>query len=282
MISIGLIVTGESERIGLAPALGRLFPQATFAVVPGRVDGFTSRRIPAVFTPPERTLGDSNEQKLVNTLLGAITDRNTSFDYALVIDDLETENWGQAAVVTSYFRQVVEHTLACETQRSRDLMREKCSFHLLHPMLEALFFGDANALDAAGAPPSYTVQRAPGDVELFTATDATYLNAPDEPKASRRRGNRRWAVADRIHKPKHYLMYLSEQPDGRRYEETDGGVRALQTLNWATLFTNRREVRFARSLIEDIAAMLNVASPYPGDCATETWRSTEQNVLRNL
>lgn len=282
MISVGLIVTGESERIGLAPALGRLFPQATFAVVPGRVDGFTSRRIPATFTPPAPELGDTNEQKLINTLLGAITDRNSSFDYAIVIDDLETENWGHAAVVTSYIRQVIEHILARETQRSRDLMREKCSFHLLHPMLEALFFGDANALDAAGASPTYPVQRAPGDVEQFTATDADYLNARDEPKRSRSQGIRRWAVVDRVHKPKHYLMYLSEQPGGTPYKETEGGVNALKSLDWTTLFTNPTEVTFARSLIEDIAAMLNVANPHPGDCAPETSQSTQQNVLRNL
>jgi phenylpyruvate tautomerase PptA (4-oxalocrotonate tautomerase family) len=279
---VGLILTGDSERGGMAQALGRGFPGAIFELVPGRHDGFTSGAIAPAFTPD--ATAHQNVEKLINTLLGAVTDRKDRFDFAIVIDDLEVENWGRAGDVVAHFRSAAQHVLSGDTARNAQLLREKCSFHLLHPMLEALFFADPAALTVAGAPVAASVLRAPGDPEQFTATDPTYLDAPEEPKKSRKKGVRRWAVADRAHKPKHYLIYLSEQPGGTPYHETgdkNGGALALQGLAWPQVFGQAAECCFARSLFEDVASMLDRPNPYPGSCAPETW-SAKPSTLRNL
>lgn len=281
MTRVGLILTGESERGGLVQALGRGFPGATFGLVPGIHQGVTCRQVPAAFTPEK---APQLVEVLVNTLLGAVTDRNDRFDFAIVVDDLEVENWGRAHDVVAHVRSAARHVVARETAKSAQILRERCSFHLLHPMLEALFFADSVALTMAGVPPSASILRAPGDPEHFTATDPAYLNAAEEPKRSRKKGLRRWAVGDRVHKPKHYLIYLSEQPGGTPYHETGspcGGVVALRGLAWPQVFAQAAECCFARALFEDVASMLDRPNPYPGTCAQATW-SAQPSMLRNI
>jgi hypothetical protein len=265
----------------MVEALGRSFPGATFELVRGIHQGFTCRQTPPEFTPE---VAPQLVEVLVNTLLGAVTDRKGRFDFAIVVDDLEVENWGRAGDVVAHFRSAAQYVLRRETAKSAQTLREKCSFHLLHPMLEALFFADLAALAVAGVPASAQVLRAPGDPEQFTATDPAYLNAPEEPKRSRKKGVRRWAVAERVHKPKHYLIYLSEQPGGTPYHETGdehGGALALRGLAWPQVFGRAHECCFARSLFEDIAVMLDRPNPYPGSCAPETW-AAQPSTLRNV
>jgi hypothetical protein len=84
MTRIGLIPTGEAERLGMVKALEKAFPPAvhgvSFEVLPGQFDGFTSRTIALPFTPGVVT---SNEETLVASLLGAVTDRRSAVDFAI-------------------------------------------------------------------------------------------------------------------------------------------------------------------------------------------------------
>jgi hypothetical protein len=115
---VGLILTGESERGGMTQALGRCFPGTTFELVPGRHQGFTCTKIPPVFTPEAAEVGPQLVKVLINTLLGAVTDRHDRYDFAVVVDDLEIENWEHAHEVAAHFRSAARHVVRQETARS--------------------------------------------------------------------------------------------------------------------------------------------------------------------
>jgi hypothetical protein len=277
MLDVALIVTGELERLGLAEALTRVFPDARFRVEM-RLDSFTSARVRSDLRAP--TGGTPRLVDKLAAALAATVDpgrRGVAADYALVIEDLELANLDQPDVVVSEFRDAVSRHIdqrwsGDRGARSRKKLRERASFHLLAPMLEAYFFGEPASLEAAGI--TATPQLESGvDLEAFSVVDPPYLSAAP--------GSASWAVANRHQHPKRYLEYLLGLAGGPdpRYRETIQGRAALLKTNFLTLIEPEPgHLRFARSLLHDLALALDQPLP-AGIVHPATARSS--TVLRN-
>lgn len=138
MTSVALIVTGQLERLALPDALGSIFPDIDFHVEM-RDDGFTSKRL----SLPLPARPSTNADKLARRLIAAVDPGRgrAPADLAIAIDDLELANIGQPDVVLGCFREAVCRQLegfwssAERTDRTRRRVRERCSFHLLVPMV---------------------------------------------------------------------------------------------------------------------------------------------------
>jgi hypothetical protein len=64
---------------------------------------------------------------------------------------------------------------------------------------------------------------------------------------------------DRARHPKAYLSWLCRdplEPDCTSYRETDGGAAALRGLDWPAVVRRPDHMRFARSLLADLADAL--------------------------
>lgn len=280
---IALVLTGKLERAALPDALMRCFPGTEFASE-GQYDGFTSADLSKPSKPPPPGVPSSVDQ-LINALADLTSRRLNQYDFAILVDDLELANRANPAAVVDYARASVRALTAPLSQRQRDQLRTRCSVHLLAPMVESWFFAEPAALVRAGVGRSTVVQRRPGDVEQFEATEGAFLSAPDESKEVRRKGIRRWATkaSERARHPKSYLTYLTEaHPGGSPYQETTLGADALRLLAWSQLFANPVESCFARALVEDIAHMLGVANPYPGTTPPALCPPGSGAYLRNV
>lgn len=270
---IGLITTGDCEQRALAPALQRVFADhdVEFDVSFAKpVRSFTSNRLiyPA---PPGRTLVDD----FVAAIHATISQRNAP-DFVFAIDDLELANAPSPHHVTALVRDAVLLSLDRTTHREAQRFRDRCSVHLLCPMVEAYFFGELAALTRAGA-----TRNAELDVsrhlEDFTSVDVSFLALPDV------RGHP-WRSEDRIHHPKRYLRFLNDPTDEEigRYRETREGRDALATLDWEQVFAYKPTgIAFAGSLFADLADALGIISPFPGTCHPLTERKPN-GALRNL
>ncbi len=304
---IALLPTGKAELLGLPTALGRLFPGHEFwsiaAVEPDLpFDGFTSSRLPA----PEEGV-PTNLTRLVQEATSVVCAGDV--DLVLVLDDLELENGDQPRVVVNAVREAarrhldelarIRPTLA---PRAKVALRERVSFHLAVPMLEAWFFADPAGARRAGVP----VERLPPklvanwDPEAFLTDDpdfvaddgsgcTTWRTLPP-PKRDSKRYKPGWLKRgpDRVRHPKDYLAWLSRdaaEKDCCAYRETHEGRVALEGLDWRAVLQAADQVRFLRAMIEDIADALGVPSPVaPGNVAPETARSAlpPDPMLRNL
>src|SRR5689334_20565086 len=99
--------------------------------------------------------------------------------------------------------------------RSVAIVRERCSFHLLSPMIEVYFFGEPAALTRAGARRAAKLDPAERDLEDFATDDPDFLSPADGKHPV-------WATANRARHPKSYLRFLCD-PTGanpRAYRET--------------------------------------------------------------
>ncbi len=285
-----LVVTGNLEQVALADALGRIFPSATFKTT--KTQGFTSRRLPM----PSLRDHDSKAEDLVEELLGAAISPERGlppYDFAVAVEDVELFNETdeteagtrdvdegircilehmKLAVANVLERKNAEQTTtilpkgkakqALSIERDEDrryFLRERCSFHLLRPMAEALLFGDPTALDRTAGGllnlPPVLFDPSAHDIEAFETSDPSYLAKPE--------GTARWAKANRRRHPKHYLEYLLD-PGGtvlRPYKETEHGKRALAQLSWEAVVTPPGHARMVRAFLDDIANMLGMDLP---------------------
>jgi hypothetical protein len=180
------------------------------------------------------------------------------------VDHLELHSAPQRA--TDVLRSAIARGLAtlesslARHERLRTAVAERCSFHLLVPMVEAYFFGEPEALTRAGAVHTSRFNPQTQDVEAFV------VEHPPFPEADARH-------------PKRYLKFLS---DGG-YRETKHGVAALKDLSWPTVLATPTFTQSARALIDDIADFFQLDGPN-GQLHPETARSTPRRdrVLRNL
>jgi hypothetical protein len=280
MTSVALVVTGQLEHLALPQALGRIFPGVEFHAEPV-AESFTSTCLTP--TLPQQT---TNADKLARSLIAAVDPGRargrTPADFAIAIDDLELANAHHPEVVLDYFREALRRQLdtywssANRADKTRRIIQERCSFHLLVPMVESYFFAEADALVRAGAVRASTVDHLALDLEQFESTDPLFLSPELE--------HAYWATADRARHPKRYLQFLCD-PEGqetRRYRETQGGVKALRDLAWEQVLNRATSVQFLRSLLDDLADALGVSPPHPGDCHALTVRRAGRGVLRNL
>ena len=310
MTSVALIVTGDLEYAALPTSLQRAFPTLNFvlhASPPGRpMNGFTSNPLregdPVLSSPsPDGDARPSILAQLVDQLILAVhPGRNGKpHDYAILVDDLELSNATQPRRVVEHVRFAVPRRIEAQwsSQSKReqvaDIVRERCSFHLLSPMVESYFFCESAALDRAGrvSERASLVDPVARDVEDFLVSDADYERVPVPLGATKRTAPRDWrrSPEQRARHPKKYVQYLSDPLlDGQtRYDETTKGKHALERLDWSGVLRARHNARLIRSLFADLA---RIAPPTPAslsladeDCSPLTWRVSERGrVLRNL
>jgi hypothetical protein len=214
-------------------------------------------------------------------------------DLVIAVDDLELANLGRANVVAAWARRAFEAEIQRQVTESYSSgsvqdraflrARSRCSFHLLVPMIEAYFFGDTSALARANAlPPSAQLRHS--DLEDFATSDAGYLASVEEAQQQKLRDDFPWFRYEKH--PKHYLAYLADAAGGA-YDETNEGVAALSSLDWAGVASFGAPLTFARALFQDIADLLDVPSPLGGGpCAPETYpkKAVDRSrlVIRNL
>ncbi|HYO53700.1 hypothetical protein [Archangium sp.] len=284
-VRVQLIVTGELERLGLHLSLRKLFAPTGADVEflpPLKTQDFTSNRVGALL--PREQAAKSLAAKLAGSLVSTVYPGRggaMQADHVIAVDDLELVNADQPEHVLEYFRHAVrahvDSTFPTATTRNRvyQSLAERGSFHLLAPMVETYFFGEAAALERAKAhraPNRFDTAR---DLEDFEVDDAAYL-APAPSTAP-------WKAEPRHRHPKNYVRYLCD-PTGtqlRAYRETHEGLDALRVLDWIAVLRHEPHAAFSRALVDDVADALNVPSPCPGVCSPLTVRKGD-GLLRNI
>jgi hypothetical protein len=272
MTTIGLITTGRCEHRALASSLQRAFAgyDVEFrSLYANPVDSLTSGHVPY---PPRPSRAPTLADRLMSRVAAEISTRREGCDLVYAIDDLELANVETPQNVTRFVRDAALRALgSTPTHLALEQFRNRCSFHLLCPMLEAYFYGEQAALTRAGAVRPAILSTA-CHLEAFRSSDIQYMGPPDEPGHA-------WRTSDRGAHPKRYLRFLAEPGE---YKETHGGCDALRELDWAQVFAYQPlGIAFARSLFDDLADALGVASPFPGSSHPLT-ACKSGGVLRNL
>lgn len=301
MIRIGLVVTGDMEQLALADSLQAAFPSGEFMVV-RKVNGFTGgaplqASVEATRAPTRTPNARSDVKNFAETLRAALKKpprrRAPHPEYIIGIDDLELMNDAHPGRAVQYLaaelRRQVDELDPRDGTVEYEQLRERCSFHLFKPMPEAYFFGEEAALVRAGKLPEKMNRFDPDacDVEEFLVDDPDYLKPCDVPN--------HWRRPDRQRHPKHYLRFLSdpEVPPGDpikaaelgrtwSYQEMHQGAAALRQLDWKQVLRDPEHAQLARSLLCDIASMLDVPEPFPGQCHPVTCSTERQRLLRNI
>lgn len=300
---VAIVPTGRMEWLALPEALHRSFPGHDFYAVPdtalygsrGPHDGFTSCKISRSARP-----GDKVTDLLsvaAQEALGDSRRRKEAADLVVILEDLEPPNVDSPEEVLGYVRAAaVAHLNGVQSRapRTAQVLRERVSFHLASPMIEAWLFGDRAALVRAGVPPDgKPVRLADAQaLERFETQD------PDYDLASRASCPRlkdkqkpKWLGPDRQRHPKGYLQWLCldrDEPSCTSYSETEGGAQALRELRWAGVL--EREMPFLAAMLEDLAyglgADLGELKPrvelLAGSALTSITRAPQDKVLRNL
>lgn len=267
-------------------------------------DGFTS-------SDAARLLGARNNadrliERAAAAALGDGKGRRDALDLVVILDDVELCNAHQVDAVVGVVREAVARHLervearGGDVARTRRVLRERVSFHLAMPMIEAWLFADASALARAGVSsqrPARWADRC--DPEAFETDDPEY-DADDgsacaswaaERSAKRKQKNTPlWLKASpRQRHPKAYLAWLCCDPKRKTcssYRESHEGAAALRGLAWERLLGEPGHCQYARAMLEDIAWALGVElrDVWRGECDVETTlaRDAREFVLRNL
>ncbi len=308
---VALVVTGRLEFRALADAMRTLFPRdvAEFVVAPtleeGELVDSTSTRV----DPTRNALAASRGaipaiDDLVGHLAGCLSGRGAS-DFALLVEDLELLNRGNEFTVIAAVREAVGRHLVATARRPgapADLatrLRDRASFHLFDPMVEAYFYDDPVALSVAQSElgrPAFRVRSR--DVERFevdAAADGGFFAPVGECLLHRKPRDRRcsWDGELRAEHPKKYLKYLCRMAPPNEfcttYQETRGGASALRVLDWNRVLSTPGNAPFLRAMIEDIEAAVGVrpalsewpASP-TSNAITARANAPRSLALRNL
>lgn len=253
MKRIQLVVTGKCEQ-SLPTALRRLFPQLDW--LPAIYsESFTST---SLREPIPSRLKETID-KFAETLLRNVDEDDERM--IIGIDDVEQNAPGEivAAVVAACGRQVARLSGAGRRERIAAKLVERCSFHLLRPMVEAYFFGDPPALVRAGQKRPSRFDPADCDIESFEVLDLDHRPDPER-------------------HPKRYLRFLANDD----YRETKGGRKALEELDWLTVIANESHATAVRALLNDISEFCD-RQLNSGTELFETSRATQRayRTLRN-
>jgi hypothetical protein len=275
MPSIGLITTGECEHRALGASLQRAFEGAELVLLQP-----FQRPAPSITSNylgyPGPASGGTQVDRLVASMMATL-ERRGAPDFVFAIDDLELPNVATAHHVTQLLSDAFRRALGTTpTHQQLARVRERCSFHLLCPMLEAYSFGEPAALPRAGAARPARLDPT-HHLEDFLAADPAFM-APNDVR------EHPWRRPDRARHPKRYLSFLSNPGDTERagYKESRDGVRALSTLDWAQVFAYQPPgIAFAHSLFDDLADAFGVPNPFPGACHPLTMRRPGR-TLRNI
>ncbi len=278
MKQVQFVVTGRCEETALHHSIGQLFPELEF-LRPLRLESFTSTPLTH---PPKSGVLDT-AYKFAAKLVEKVDEQSETL--VVGIDDQESEpnpDRQVELVRASVLRALDE--LPARKRRDRLLLQlsERCSFHLLMPMVEAYFFGDFAALGRAGAKPELCkFDVASTDPEHFSVIDERFTAPADTAD------KHDWARGGEMRRqhPKRYLKFLTGRgtPGDYSYRESKHGAAALRSLNWPLVASNERFVQSARALVADIADWAGVDNPLPGTERTLTSRHAMRaiRVLRN-
>lgn len=292
-VRIKLIVTGDMERQALAESLKQIYPSVNSAgqeVIwekPRKLHCATSHRLSSDPGSPSTQM-----RQLARAMIDEAIDGKAGVpsDMVIAIDDVEVANMGQEGVIAQHFRMAClialnEKVSSAQTRnRYCDMLRQRCSFHVLRPMVESYLFADPAALAVSGVMAGINpVLRHPTDVEDFEVTDPLWLPQCRKSNELQRANNPWWRHE---YHPKRYLEHLILRSGGPSYDETDQGRRALQRLQWTVIPKAQSDVGFLRALFEDIADFVGVPSPLgPGDLAADFYpaRTVDRRglMLRN-
>lgn len=312
-MKVALLPTGRTEWHGLSVALHRLFPEHEFYALPepevfrstGPFDGITSSTLTArhegEYLPEAATLliGRAAQEALGDR-------RRKPADAVVVLDDLELANRTQPDRVMRVLRRATEQHLADlhdPRNRTAAALRDRVSFHLIVPMIEAWFFGDPAALRIAGVPAGRAPVLSGSSLEDFYAPDlfyevATEADCPRWIERGRKKADRpKWIGAERWHHPKGYLQWLCldgtaknctsyNESRGEAHGRPRGGAAALEALDWSTLLA-KPGLRYLGALLEDLADVLGepvptMHPPGPPPAVTSLRHRPLNHVLRNL
>jgi hypothetical protein len=248
--------------------------QAIEWAMPIYAHGATANRLKQSSNRPNQHMVDLANVMIAEVLHGK---EGLQPDLLLVIDDLELSNSGQEDVVVRHFRMGIEEAIRRspkfreQEEVIRKLLRERCSFHLLKPMVEAYLFGDGAAMQRITDKKPHLPPEL--DWEAFITNDPAYLPRCLAISA----GHRIPGWREECH-PKHYLQFLC--PD---YSETRGGRIALESLNWPVVGSNGMHVPVIRALFMDLAHWFGVENPLPGQTHPVFWPSQPNDlILRNI
>lgn len=303
---VAVLTTGVMELAALHLALSRRFPQAEFvpqAAAAGRpYDSFTSGALPA---PP--TKAHTAAVRIAQAAAQLADD--ASVHLVLILDDLELDHVHKPGEVIRAVRQAfLEHLgmfagrsgiLAGDVEDLRRALREKVSFHLAAPMIEAWLFADPHGPARAGVPAHrLPVARCDTDPEMFCFVDPAYV-ADQGAECDRWFGlseERRkkhpplWLKPNvgrlRCCHPKAAMAWLCRDPNAdtcTSYRETGSGKDALEKLDWDAVLAAPRRCLWLRALHNDLACALG-APPSFGEEAqlTRMKAGVRDRVLRNL
>lgn len=302
---ISILTTGYTELYGIGPALQGLFPEHEFEVVRFRndepFDSFTSSRLSASAAPRQaRALVEAAARE-------AVGDRHRrASDLVIILDDLELENVDQPQVPVGIIRDAVRtHLSRLDGEqdirivaRTRRALRERVSFHLVKPMIEAWILADPCGPARAGVPRDRSASpNRHDDRENFEVRDEAYdaASAADcewfrgLSEAEQRKSENRppWlGQLPRHRHPKYYLSWLCRDGSVKKcstYRETLNGAAALRQLDWSGLLASEASAPFARALVNDIADLVGSPEPFPGEVSEFTARSGALDaLLRNV
>ncbi|MBF0438627.1 MAG: hypothetical protein HQL93_05835 [Magnetococcales bacterium] len=254
---IKLIVTGDMEKGAICDFLKRFFPgmRNDQKVIwdSSKIGGVTTHRL-----EPAKKLYDPMK-RLVKAMIAEAMIGKTGrpADLVVVLDDVELNNLGQESVVAQVLKNAVEDELVQRNSATRTVLRDKCSFYLFKPMVEAYLFGDANALEIACVQAPHNPRLVhPTDVEQFETNDPAYLiHCKQENNTKKQKDNAPW-WREECH-AKHYLEHLTKGS----YKETDHGKEALKEINWKNVPKCHSDMPIIRSLFQDISDWFGIPNP---------------------
>lgn len=256
---IKLVVTGDMEKASLHDSLRKCFPaqnchgEDVVWDTPRYANCVTSSRL-RQGKVPSNPMHELAKAMLAEALTGKT---GNAADLVIVIDDVEIDNLGQESLIAEHFRCAVQLEL---TKRLASVhpenhpvvakqVRERCSFHLLRPMVEAYFFGDANALSVSGVLAGTVPQLSHlTNVEDFQSTDPEWLPKCLQINVDKSQYSPWWC--NERH-PKDYLRHLVEKGGGS-YEEKENGERALRGLQWNGVVKTPTDAPIISSLFADV------------------------------
>ena len=260
MPTIQLIVTGLTEDGALDRALSAVFPATrggepvtwrTGVIVPEPANG---RLKPVGHYPVANMV--KLAKTMLDTLLRSPQPGQPPPDLVLAIGDVELHNLGQEVLLVAHLRAAL--TQEAKGHPAAERLRDRCAYHLLRPMVEATFFGDAASLGRAGVADT---DRAPPllarDVERFEVDKDPH---PDWTRrcADGAQRNGTWWRHERH--AADYLTHLTGRPGATRYGKTTTGVAALSTLPWVNVIDTEPSP-YLRALFDDLAAWFGHPSP---------------------
>jgi len=284
MHRIKLIVTGDLEKLALHESLKRFFPckmnnKDVIWEEPRKLNCTTTSCLRSL---EKNKIKPSDPMKalaraMLRESFEAKSQKNSKPpDLVIVIDDVEIGNLDRENIVAEHFRAAVEYVFK-EKQYNREELRKKCSFHLLRPMVESYFFGDADALRNAGVSDTEKPQLIhKTDVEQFETNDPKWL-----PTCKMENDKRKKIISWWHHErhPKHYLEHLTER-SGIFYDESNFGKKALEKLAWKKVPKIQSDTPFIRSLFEDIAEWFDIPNPLGTGGATSPYFYPDKSVNR--